>query len=248
MQEEKTAENMDKRIEEMFQAGAQYGYGKSRRHPSVLPFIYATRPSGDVINLEKTAEMLKRAGEFAEKLGKENKTLLFVGTKPEAKETIKSAAESLSLPYVSERWIGGTLTNFPEIRKRITELENYKKEKAEGSLEKYTKKERALLAKKMQRLSLYFEGLLGVKKLPMALFVVDAKTEHTAVKEAKMAGIGVIALTNSDTDISELDYPVLGNDATIPSIRYFTGVIAEEYKKGRASAPVETTAKEVKEQ
>ena len=110
-------ENNDKVIEELFQSGAQYGYSKSRRHPSVSSYIYTTKQSGDIINLEKTAEMLAAAAEFAEKLGRENKTLLFVGTKPEAKETVKSAAESLSLPYVAERWIGGTITNFPE-RKR----------------------------------------------------------------------------------------------------------------------------------
>ncbi len=233
-------ENNDKVIEELFQSGAQYGYSKSRRHPSVSSYIYTTKQSGDIINLEKTAEMLAAAAEFAEKLGRENKTLLFVGTKPEAKETVKSAAESLSLPYVAERWIGGTITNFPEIKKRITELENYQKDLAEGGLEKYTKKERAVLAKKMERLALYYSGLVGTKKLPDALFIIDPKAERTASAEARTAGIPIIALANSDSNISGLDYPILGNDAVIPSVRYFTRIISDSYKKGKSSAPAET--------
>ncbi len=233
MQEEKTAENMDKRIEEMFQAGAQYGYGKSRRHPSVLPFIYATRPSGDVINLEKTAEMLKRAGEFAEKLGKENKTLLFVGTKPEAKETIKSAAESLSLPYVSERWIGGTLTNFPEIRKRITELENYKKEKAEGSLEKYTKKEQHDFGEEIGKLSRFFDGFSSLKKLPDAVFLVDPEAHDTAVREAKKLSIPVIAIIDTNDDPSKIDYPIFASDHGVKSIEWVMAKLGDAIRRGK---------------
>ena len=116
-------------VEDMFNVGAHYGYGKTRRHPSMSQYIYTTKNKTDIIDLEKTEKMLDVAVEFVKELGAKNKTLLFVGTKPEAKEVAKNVAESLGMPYVVERWIGGTLSNFTEIKKRINELENYRKEK-----------------------------------------------------------------------------------------------------------------------
>ena len=127
-------ENNEASIEKMFSAGAHYGYSKTRRHPSVSLYIYATKNKTDIIDLEKTSVMLINASEFVKNLGSQNKIVLFVGTKPEAREIIKAIAESLNMPYVIERWIGGTLSNFMEIKKRINELENYNKEKKEGGL------------------------------------------------------------------------------------------------------------------
>jgi len=224
-------------IEQMFKAGAHYGYSKARRHPSVSGYIYATKNKSDIIDLEKTSALLETALKFVEALGKENKTLLFVGTKPEAQTAVKDAAESLSMPYVTERWIGGTLSNFVEIKKRITELENYQKGLASGELEKYTKKERVVMAKKMEKLARYYSGLLSLKKLPDAVFVVDAKSEHIAATEARKMGVPVIALLNSDSDITTINYPLVANDGVMPSIRFFTSAIAEGYKKGVASMP-----------
>jgi len=129
-------ENKDSIVEEMFKAGAQYGYSKTRRHPSVSSFIYTTKNKTDIINLEKTEVALNEASEFIKDLGSKNKVILFVGTKPEAQDIIKNAAESLNMPYVAERWIGGTLSNFTEIKKRIAELENYHKDTTSGELEK----------------------------------------------------------------------------------------------------------------
>lgn len=217
----------------MFQAGAHYGYSKTRRHPSVSSYIYATKNKGDIINLEKTSEMLQTAAEFIKELGAKGKTVLFVGTKPEAKVTIKDAAESLNMPYVVERWIGGTLSNFTEIKKRIAELENYHKDSTEGGLDKYTKKERVVMAKKMEKLARYYTGLLGLKKAPDALFIIDAKSEHIAATEAKKSGIPVIALVNSDSNIKGIDYPIVGNDTGIPSIKFFALAILNAYKEGQ---------------
>lgn len=227
----------DTAIEKMFKAGAHYGYSRTRRHPSVSPYIYATKNRNDIINLEKTNAMLDEAVKFVKELGNKGKIALFVGTKPEAKETVKSAAESLSMPYVTERWIGGTLSNFTEIKKRIAELENYQKDSAGGGLDKYTKKERGVLAKKMEKLARYYTGLLGLRKIPDALFVVDARAEHIAVTEAKKSGVPVIALVNSDTNIENINFPIVGNDAGIPSIKLFTEAIANAYQEGRRSAP-----------
>jgi small subunit ribosomal protein S2 len=228
-------ENSDSIIEKMFKVGAHYGYGKSRRHPSLASYIFATKNKTDIIDLEKTSDMLHEAGEFAKSLGALGKVILFVGTKPEAKEAVKSVAESLSMPYVSERWIGGTLSNFTEIKKRIIKLENYRKDSIEGGLDKYTKKERVVMAKKMEKLSRYYSGLISLKKAPDAVFVVDARSEFIAATEAKKSDVPVISLVNSDSNIKGIDYPIVGNDTSIPSIKFFTMAIANAYKEGQNS-------------
>ncbi|MEK7588436.1 MAG: 30S ribosomal protein S2 [Patescibacteria group bacterium] len=223
-------DNSQNLIENMFKAGAHYGYGKSRRHPSTSSYIYTTKNKTDIIDLEKTAAMLEVATEFVKSLGAKNKTILFVGTKPEAKEAVVSMAESLGMPYVAERWIGGTLSNFSEIKKRIAELENYRKDSLSGGLDKYTKKERVVLSKKMERLSKYYSGLVGVKKTPDAVFIVDTKKEHIALAECKTSNVPVIGLLNSDSNMKGVDYPILANDAGSMSIKFFTNHIANAYK------------------
>jgi len=228
---------VDTIIEKMFKAGAHYGYSKTRRHPSVSKFIYATKNKEDIIDLEKTSVMLGSAEEFLKELGSKGKVVLFVGTKPEAKVATKDTAESLNMPYVMERWIGGTLSNFTEIKKRINELENYHKDSVGGGLDKYTKKERVVMAKKMEKLERYYSGLIGLKKAPDALFVVDAKSEHIAATEARKSNIPVIALVNSDSNIKEIDYPIVANDSAIPSIKFFSLAIGNAYKEGTLSVP-----------
>jgi small subunit ribosomal protein S2 len=230
-------ENTDLLIEQMFEAGAHYGYSKSRRHPSVSSFIYTTKNRTDIIDLEKTKTLLAEAKEYAKELGAKRKTIVFVGTKPEARESIQKFAESLNMPYVIERWIGGTFSNFVEIKKRIVELENYRKDSSLGNLEKYTKKERAVLSKKMERLSKYYSGLIDLTKIPEAIFVIDAKNEHIAVTEAIKSGVKVISVVNSDSNIKEIDYPIVANDTSVTSIKFFTEAIANAYKEGQNSTP-----------
>jgi len=232
MQKTDNKKETDTIIEKMFKAGAHYGYSKTRRHPSVSKFIYATKNKEDIIDLEKTSIMLDGASEFIKSLGAKGKTVLFVGTKPEAKVAIKDVAESLNMPYVNERWIGGTLSNFTEIKKRILELENYRKDSAQGGLDKYTKKERVVMAKKMEKLERYYAGLIGLKKAPDAMFVIDAKSEHIAATEARKSNIPVIALVNSDSNIKGIDYPIVANDSGIPSIKFFSEAVQEAYKSG----------------
>ncbi|MDD5721184.1 MAG: 30S ribosomal protein S2 [Candidatus Pacebacteria bacterium] len=238
MQKTEIKKGADTIIEKMFKAGAHYGYSKTRRHPSVSRYIYATKNKGDIIDLEKTNELLNQATEFMKNLGAKNKVVLFVGTKPEAKVATKEIAEMLKMPYVAERWIGGTLSNFTEIKKKIIELENYQKDKIGGGLDKYTKKERVVIAKKMEKLARYYTGLLGLKKAPDALFIIDAKSEHIATTEARKSGIKVISLVNSDSNIKGIDYPIVANDSGMPSIKFFTTAIADAYKEGQASVPV----------
>ena len=237
MQKREFEKEADTIVEKMFKAGAHYGYSRTRRHPSVSKFIYATKNKEDIIDLEKTSVMLDKALEFVKELGAKGKVVLFVGTKPEAKVSTKEVALSLNMPYVVERWIGGTLSNFTEIKKRIVELENYHKDSAGGGLDKYTKKERVVMAKKMEKLERYYSGLIGLKKAPDALFVVDAKSEHIAATEARKSGIPVIALVNSDSNIKGIDYPIVANDSGIPSIKFFTLEVGSAYKGGIMSVP-----------
>lgn len=238
---ENKRDNSDNLIEKMFEAGVHYGYGKTRRHPSVSTYIYTTKNKTDIIDLEKTNVMLSDALGFIQELGAKNKTILFVGTKPEAKEAIKNMAESLNMPYVTERWIGGIISNYTEIKKRILELENYRKDTITGGLDKYTKKERVVMAKKMERLARYYSGLVGLKKAPDAIFIIDPKAEHIAFTEAHKYGIKAVALANSDTNIKNIDYPIVGNDASIPSILFFTTALTNAYKAGLNDMPVKST-------
>ncbi|MCX6752988.1 MAG: 30S ribosomal protein S2 [Candidatus Nomurabacteria bacterium] len=224
-------------IEKMFEMGAHYGYSKTRRHPSVAPFIFTTKNKIDIIDLEKTDKMLKDACAFVKDLGARNKTVLFVGTKPEARESVKMIAESINMPYVIERWIGGAISNFGEIKKRITELENYKIDSEKGELNKYTKKERLVLSKKMEKLSKYYSGMIGMKKIPDALIIVDSKKEAIAATEARTSNVPVVAITNTDSNIKGLTYFIVANDASRQSINMFVKALAEAYKAGQMSVP-----------
>src|SRR3989338_6041681 len=168
----------EKIINDMFEVGAHYGYSRGRRHPSVASFILGSKNKSDLINLEKTRDSLAEALAFAKKLGSEKKQILFVGTKPEAKGAIKDAADSIGMPYVIVRWIGGTITNFPEIKKRIAELEDLKSKRETGELEKYTKKEQKLIGDKIAKLDKFYSGLVLLKKAPDALFIIDSKKEE----------------------------------------------------------------------
>ncbi|MES2416399.1 MAG: 30S ribosomal protein S2 [Patescibacteria group bacterium] len=227
--------NTEVTIEKMFEAGAQYGYSKTRRHPSVSSAIFTTKAKTDIIDLEKTEKMLALACAYVKDLGARNKTILFVGTKPEAREAVKMSAESINMPYVIERWIGGAMSNFSEIKKRIAELENYKVENEKGELQKYTKKERLVLSKKMEKLDKYYSGMLGIKKIPDALFVVDAKKEAIAATEARKSNVPVVALTNTDSNIKDLSFAIVANDASRNSIEVFVKAIAQAYKDGQMS-------------
>lgn len=217
-------------VEKMSEAGVQYGYTKSRRHPTAAKHIFTTKNGTDIINIEHTEEMFNKASEFLAEMAKAGKNILLVGTKPEARSSILDMAQKIEMPYVTLRWIGGTLTNFSEIKKRIVELETLTKEKADGSWSKYTKKEASDLSKKMKKLDSYYGGLLGMKKLPNAIFIIDPKREITALLEAKDAGIPVVALLGSDNDLSAPNYPVLANDSSVKSIKFFTELFTKVWQ------------------
>jgi len=227
-------------IKEMFKAGAHFGYGRSRRHPSIKPFIFGFKNKTALLNLEKTFSLLQAAEDYVRDLAAKGGKMILVGNKHEARLPIKKAAADIDALFVAERWIGGTFTNFSEIKKRLKRLEEIKAQEASGELTKYTKKERGLIAKEKRDLERFFGGIQTMEKLPQAIFVVDSKEEATAIREAKRMGITVISLSNSDCDITEVDYPIIGNDSQAASITFFVNRLAAAYKEGLKQAPALT--------
>ena len=220
------------RLERMFSAGAHYAYSKSRRHPTTKPYIFGAKERVELLDLEKTGQLLDEAKAFVQGLGAAGKTILFVAGKNEAQKVIREAADGAGLPYVSGRWIGGTLTNFPEIKKRAERLVTLRNQREKGELSKYTKKERLLIDREIDKLEEKFGGITGMDAVPHAMFVVDSKSEYIAVKEARAQGLPVIALTNSDCDLSVVDYPIVANDAARASITLFVNEIKDAYLEG----------------
>ena len=234
MTEEKKIKNNDI-IDQMFNAGAHFGYQKSRRDASTAPFIFGTKNKTEIIDLEKTQEQLEKAEKFVSDLAKDGKQILFVGGKNEARGPIRVGAMSIDMPYVDGRWIGGAITNFPEIKKRIAKFEDLQKQKEKGELNKYTKKERLLIDREIDNLDKMFSGIVSMKDAPKALFVIDPRKEFIAVAEAKKFGIPVIALANTDCNIKNIDFPIVANDASVSSISFFVTEIVKAYKAGKTA-------------
>lgn len=231
MTEEKKINN--ERIDEMFKAGVHFGYSKTRRHASVSPYIFGVKNKVEIIDLEKTDELLEKALSFISGLAKEGKQILFVGGKNEARGSLKTAAESIDMPFVDGRWIGGTLTNFGEIKKRLNKLEDLTKQKEKGELSKYTKKERLMIDREIANLERFFSGISSLKDLPKALVVVDSKKEIIAVTEAQKMNIPIVALCGTDCNIKGINYPVVANDSAVSSITFFVNSIAKAYQKSK---------------
>lgn len=226
--------NNEALVKEMFKAGAHFGYGKRSRHPSVLSFLFGFKNRSVVIDLEKTAEALEKAKAFVAGLGSEGKTILFIGNKNEARSPIQKGAEKIGMPFVAERWIGGTFTNFKQIRGRIERMVDLKGQRDRGELlAKYNKKERGRIDKEIEDLERYFLSLEKMDKLPAAIFVVDAKDESSAVAEARQLNIPVIALCNSDVDIRLINYPIVANDSSMSSVSFFVSQIVGAYEDGK---------------
>ena len=220
-------------LDELFKVGAHFGFGKSRRHPSTTSYIFGSKNRVDIFDLEKTQESLSKIIEFVSSLAATNSVILFVGGKNEAQKISKEEAEKAGMPYVASRWIGGTLTNFTEVRKRIDMMIDLLSQKEKGELSKYTKKERLLIDRKIEKLERMFGGIKNMVALPKALFIVDPRFEETAMKEAQSLNIPIIALCGSDNNITNIDYPILANDSNIASVKFFVEKIAEAYNEGK---------------
>ena len=201
-------------------AGLQYGYSRTRRHPSIKPFIEGNSNGNDFINLEATKTQLDEAITFLKSVSGAGKVILFVGVKPEIRQIIKEVALSLNAPYIAERFIGGTLTNFPQMKKRIEKLHDLLKKKETGELAVYTKKEQLLIQRDIDRLDRDFGGISALTTLPAAVVITDPRHESMCVKEAKLLHIPVVALSNTDCTIEGIEYPIVGNDGSVPAVRF----------------------------
>ena len=226
-------------IDALFSVGAHFGFVKSRRHPSAKTFIFGSKNNLEIFDLEKTSKELEKASAFVEGKGKEGVIALWVGGKSEAREAIIKAGSELEMPYVAGRWIGGTLSNFSEIKKRIARLEELVEQREKGELSKYTKKERLLFDREIDRLTIYFGGLSQMKSLPKFLVVIDPKKEYIAVAEASKIGIPVIALAGSDSNLYELNYAIPGNDSSRQSINFVLEQLVKAYRKGKEESKEE---------
>lgn len=223
-------------IQRLFNAGAHFGFKKSRRHPTVIPYLFTTKDGVDIFDLEKTAASLETAKELLKQAGLSGKVVLFVGTKDESVNIVKKVAEQVNAPYVVNRWIGGMLTNMSEIKKRIIRLEALTNEATSGELErKYTKKERVLIGREMTKLEFNFGGIKNMQKTPDYLLVVDPRHDHIAVEEATNKNVPVIAIMSSDCDAAKITYPVVVNDSLQTSIAVVLEELAAAYKEGASA-------------
>lgn len=233
--EEKMGKINDPLIEAMFGAGAHFALAKTRRHPSAKPYIFGAKNTVEIFDLEKTKICLENARKFITETASRGEMLLLVSGKFEARDAVKNAASSIGQPFVAGRWIGGAITNFSEIRKRVEKLLEMRTKRATGEFAKYTKKEQLLLDRELDDLEKLFGGLTSMTVIPKAVFVVDPAKEKTVVAEAHRKKIPVVALANSDCDFTEIDYPIPANDGAIKSISFFVNEIAEVYKKGKVN-------------
>lgn len=224
--------NLDVKLdpEEMIQQGVHFGHNPSKLHPDMEPYLYGIRNTINIIDLEKTSEKLKEALKFIKKLKENDKTLLVVGTKIQVQDLTKEFAEECDFPYVNERWIGGTFTNFDNISKRINYLKDLEQQQEEGEFEKYTKKEKADKEEEIQKLRRKFGGLKELDGLPDAVLVLHMKKDDLAVKEAKKKGVKIVGIADTNVDPTDADYPIPANDDAITSVQYILEKIKQVAK------------------
>ncbi|MBI2609944.1 30S ribosomal protein S2 [Candidatus Giovannonibacteria bacterium] len=226
----------DAELEAMFRAGLHFAYSRSRRHPKMSSYMYGIKNNVEVFELSKVRECLRSAEGFFAKIGERKGNILLVGTKPSVGPLVKEMGLNLNLPYVSERWVGGTLTNGKVIRERIKFFEDLKRKKESGELEKYTKKERLGLSRKIEALERYLGGIVNIKNDLDAIFIVDPKEEKTALHEALNVKLPIVAILSSDNDPSGILYPIPSNDTAVSSIAYITQRLTEAYRDGSRRA------------
>lgn len=221
-------------VEKLFAAGSHFGFSRSRRHPTMRPYLYGSKHGTDIFDLEKTVELIEKAKEVLKKAGSDGKTVLFVGTKEEISSLVKERAEAVETPYVTNRWIGGVLTNFSEIKKRVLRLKQLTDEGESGELErKYTKRERVLIARETEKLTFNFGGIKDMDKRPDFLLIVDPRHDSIAINEARDLSIPVVAIMSSDNDVDQVQYPVILNDTLQASVTLALDELTSAYKEGK---------------
>jgi small subunit ribosomal protein S2 len=207
-------------LKQLLDAGCHFGHQARRWNPKMKPYLYDVRGGVHIFDLVKTKEGLESACKFARKVAEEGKRIVFVGTKRQAQAVIEEEAKKAGVPYVNQRWIGGTITNWEQIKKNLNKLVEMEKKRESGEYKKYTKKEQILLDREIARLEKFYGGLRGLEKAPEVLFVVDVKKEDVAVREAKKKEVPVIALVDSDSDPDFANWVIPANDDAVGSVKF----------------------------
>ncbi|MHB1688835.1 MAG: 30S ribosomal protein S2 [Ignavibacteriaceae bacterium] len=223
-------------ITQLIESGAHFGHLTRRWNPKMKPYIFMEKNGIHIIDLKKTQTQIIEASEALSKLVSEGKKVLFVGTKKQAKNVIDAEARRCDANWVSERWLGGMLTNFSTIRKSIKRLTNIEKQETDGTFDKITKKERLFLTREKDKLKKVLEGVETMSKLPGAMFVVDIKKETISIKEAKRLNIPVFAIVDTNCDPDEVNYVIAANDDAVKTIEMITNYMAEAVIEGNARA------------
>ncbi len=230
---EEFAPTVSKEVEFMLKAGIHLGHSKSKNHPAMKPYIYGVRNTIAILDLIKTEEKLKKAMDFIREIAARGGMVLFVGTRPGTRRAILDIADKTQMPYFIERWIGGSLTNYKMIHKRIEQMELLEKEKETGGFDKYTKKERTRKEDEIARLRRFFNGLRKLTRMPDAVVVLDTTHDTTAVREAKKMKIPVVALCDSNANIDLIDFPIPSNDHALSAVTYMLNKFAEAIEEGK---------------
>lgn len=219
------------KLNELLETGAHFGRVKATSNPQSKKYVYTVKDGVSIINLEIALEQIKKASEYMQKLIKEKKIILFVGTKMQAKDIIKNFAKTLDMPYVNYRWLGGTMTNFGTISKRIKNYNQKKELVKNAQKEKMLKKEKAMIEKEISRMNKFFEGIKNMQKLPDAIFVIDPVEEHVAVSEAIKAKVSVIALANTNFKAEKANYPIIINDNSTKTLKLICDYLLKTVKE-----------------
>jgi small subunit ribosomal protein S2 len=219
-------------MKEMLEAGVHFGHQTARWNPKMKPYVFGARGGIYIIDLQRTVTMAQDAAAYVKKVASEGGRMIFVGTKKQARETIQESAKKCGQFYMTERWLGGTLTNFETVKQGINRLRKLEQMKEKDEYALFSKKEVIKMEKERTKLNESFEGIKDMKELPAALFVVDLKKEHIAVTEANKLGIPVVGMADTNSDPDLCDYPIPSNDDAIRAIKLFANLVAESYNEG----------------
>ena len=233
-------------MKQLLECGVHFGHQTRRWNPKMKPFIFTERNGIYIIDLQKTVKGLEKAYDFVREIAKSGGNVLFVGTKRQAQDSIRDEATKAGQFYINQRWLGGLLTNFTTIRRRVMRMAELEQMEEDGSINKYPKKEVIQLRKEREKLEKYLSGIKDMRDIPDALFVIDPRRETIAVLEARKLGIPVIAIVDTNCDPDVIDYPIPGNDDAIRAIELIVGLMANAYIEGRQGleARVEEAAEE----
>lgn len=234
-------------LQALLEAGCHFGHKAERWHPKASEFIYAEKDGIHIIDLAKTKAGLETAAAFVRDLASRGETVLFVGTKRQARGIVKELAEAAGAPYLSQRWIGGFLTNWDAVHKNIQKINRLTEELAGGLWKKYPKHEQTKLGHYLDRLRVYYGGVLKLDREPAAVFVIDVRKEDAAAREARRREIPLIAVVDTNSDPAGVDYVIAANDDAVGSIRIITKVIADAYREGREKAEKDSKIAKEKE-